>query len=169
MDSYSIDIDMKLIHKVLYYIKRDYIGYERLDILMKDTQIEDISCDGSDVPIFVYHRKYHNIKTNISFEGQKLDSYVVKLAQRCGKQVSLGEPLLNSTLPDGSRLNATLGKEVTFRGSTFTIRKFREHAFTPVDLVKNKTYSIDILAYFWIAVEKVLFLQVQPLPAKLHR
>jgi flagellar protein FlaI len=153
MDSYSIDIDMKTIHKVLYYIKRDYIGYERLDLLMKDTHIEDISCDGSDVPLFVYHRKYHNIKTNISFEGQKLDSFVVKLAQRCGKQVSLGEPLLNSTLPDGSRLNATLGKEVTFRGSTFTIRKFREHAFTPVDLIKNKTYSIDILAYFWLAVE----------------
>jgi len=153
MDSYSIDIDMKTIHKVLYYIKRDYIGYERLDILMKDTQIEDISCDGSDVPIFVYHRKYHNIRTNLSFDGQRLDSYVVKLAQRCGKQVSLGEPLINSTLPDGSRLNATLGKEVTFRGSTFTIRKFREHAFTPVDLIKNKTYSVDILAYLWIAVE----------------
>jgi flagellar protein FlaI len=153
MDSYSIDIDMKTLHKVLYYIKRDYIGYERLDLLMKDTHIEDISCDGSDVPLFVYHRKYHNIKTNISFERQKLDSFVVKLAQRCGKQVSLGEPLLNSTLPDGSRLNATLGKEVTFRGSTFTIRKFREHAFTPVDLIKNKTYSVDILAYFWLAVE----------------
>lgn len=153
MDSYSIDIDMKTVHKILYYIKRDYIGYERLDILMKDTQIEDISCDGSDIPLFVYHRKYHNIKTNVSFEGQKLDSYVVKLAQRCGKQVSLGEPLINSTLPDGSRLNATLGKEVTFRGSTFTIRKFREHAFTPVDLIKNKTYSLDILAYLWIAVE----------------
>jgi flagellar protein FlaI len=153
MDTYSIDIDMKTIHKVLYYIKRDYIGYERLDLLMKDTHIEDISCDGSDVPLFVYHRKYHNIKTNISFEGQRLDSYVVKLAQRCGKQVSLGEPLLNSTLPDGSRLNATLGKEVTFRGSTFTIRKFREHAFTPVDLIKNKTYSVDILAYLWLAVE----------------
>lgn len=153
MDSYSIDIDMKTIHKVLYYIIRDYIGYERLDLLMKDTHIEDISCDGSDIPLFVYHRKYHNIKTNVSFDAQKLDSYVVKLAQRCGKQVSLGEPLINSTLPDGSRLNATLGKEVTFRGSTFTIRKFREHAFTPVDLIKNKTYSIDILAYFWLAVE----------------
>lgn len=153
MDSYSIEIDMKTIHKVLYYIKRDYIGYERLDILMRDTHIEDISCDGSEVPLFVYHRKYHNIKTNIVFGGDRLDSYVVKLAQRCGKQVSLGEPLINSTLPDGSRLNATLGKEVTFRGSSFTIRKFREHAFTPVDLIKNKTYSADILAYLWIAVE----------------
>ena len=153
LDSYSIEIDMKTIHKILYFIKRDYIGYERLDTLIKDTNIEDISCDGSDVPLFVYHRKYHNIKTNQSFEAERLDSFVVKLAQRCGKQISLGEPLINSTLPDGSRLNATLGKEVTFRGSSFTIRKFREHAFTPVDLIRNHTYSVDILAYLWMAVE----------------
>jgi flagellar protein FlaI len=153
IDSYSIEIETKSLFKILYYIKRDYIGYERLDSIMKDTQIEDISCDGSDIPIFVYHRKYHNIKTNISFEGQRLDSFVIKLAQRCGKQISLGEPLINSTLPDGSRLNASLGKEVTFRGSSFTIRKFREHAFTPADLIKNGTYSTDILAYLWLAVE----------------
>ena len=153
IDSYSIEIDTKAIHKILYYIKRDYIGYERLDTLMKDTQIEDISCDGPDIPIFVYHRKYHNLRTNISFDIQKLDPFVVKLAQRCGKQISLGEPLINSTLPDGSRLNASLGKEVTFRGSSFTIRKFREHAFTPADLIRNSTYSPEILAYLWLAVE----------------
>ena len=153
IDSYSMEIDTKAIYKILYYIKRDYIGYERLDALMKDPQIEDISCDGSGVPIFVYHRKYHNLKTNISFEGQKLDSFVVKLTQRCGKQISIGEPLVNSTLPDGSRLNASFGKEVTFRGSSFTIRKFREHAFTPADLIKNGTYSPEILAYLWLAVE----------------
>jgi len=153
IDSYSIEIDTKAIYKILYYIKRDYIGYERLDTLMKDQQIEDISCNGSDIPIFVYHRKYNNLKTNISFEGQKLDSFVVKLTQRCGKQISIGEPLINSMLPEGSRLNASLGKEVTFRGSTFTIRKFREHVFTPADLIKNGTYSSDILAYLWLVVE----------------
>lgn len=153
IDSYSIEIDTKAIYKILYYIKRDYIGYERLDTLMKDQQIEDISCDGSDIPIFVYHRKYNNLKTNISFEGPRLDSFVVKLTQRCGKQISIGEPLINSMLPDGSRLNASLGKEVTFRGSSFTIRKFREHAFTPVDLIKNGTYSSEILAYLWLVVE----------------
>jgi len=153
IDSYSIEIDPKAIYKILYYIKRDYIGYERLDTLMKDPHIEDISCDGSDIPIFVYHRKYHNLKTNISFEGKRLDSFVIKLTQRCGKQISIGEPLVNSTLPDGSRLNASLGKEVTFRGSSFTIRKFREHAFTPADLISNGTYSPEILAYLWLAVE----------------
>src|SRR3989304_5001580 len=153
IDGYSIEMDMASIHKILYYIKRDYIGYERVDALMKDPNIEDISCDGSDIPIFVYHRKYQNIKSNLCFEAEKLDSFVMKLAQCCEKQISTGEPLINSTLPDGSRLNASLGKEVTFRGSTFTIRKFREHAFTPADLIKSGTYSSEILAYMWLAVE----------------
>lgn len=144
---------MTSIHKILYYIKRDYIGYERIDPIMKDPNIEDISCDGSNIPIFVYHRKYQNIKTYLSFEAEKLDSFVMKLAQCCEKQISIGDPLINSTLPDGSRLNASLGKEVTFRGSTFTIRKFKEHAFTPADLIKHGTYSSDILAYLWLAVE----------------
>jgi flagellar protein FlaI len=153
IDGYSIQIDMASIHKILYYIKRDYIGYERIDPIMKDPNIEDISCDGSKIPIFVYHRKYQNIKTNLSFEAEKLDSFVMKLAQCCEKQISIGDPLINSTLPDGSRLNASLGKEVTFRGSTFTIRKFKEHAFTPADLIKHGTYSPDILAYLWLAVE----------------
>ncbi len=153
IDGYSIDIETASIHKILYYIKRDYIGYERIDAIMKDPYIEDISCDGSNIPIFVYHRKYQNIKTNLSFESGKLDSFVMKLAQCCEKQISIGDPLVNSTLPDGSRLNASLGKEITFRGSTFTIRKFREHAFTPADLIKNGTYTSEILAYMWLAVE----------------
>src|SRR3990172_170987 len=153
IDGYSIEIDVAAIHKILYYIKRDYIGYERVDALMKDPNIEDISCDGTNIPIFVYHRKFQNIKTNLHFEEEKLDSFVMKLAQSCEKQISIGEPLVNSTLPDGSRLNASLGKEVTFRGSTFTIRKFREHAFTPADLIKSGTYSSEILAYTWLAVE----------------
>ncbi|MDD5616998.1 MAG: type II/IV secretion system ATPase subunit [Candidatus Methanoperedens sp.] len=153
LDCYSIDIDIVATYKILYYIKRDYIGYERLDALMKDPNIEDISCDGSNIPVFVYHRKYQNIKTNLSFEADKLDSFVMKLAQSCQKQISLGEPLINSTLPEGSRLNASLGKEITFRGSTFTIRKFREHAFTPADLIKSGTFSSEILAFLWLAVE----------------
>ena len=153
IDGYSIDIEMLSIHKIMYYIKRDYIGYERIDVLMRDKNIEDVSCNGSGIPIFLYHRKYHNIRTNLSFDEDKLNSLVVKLAQRCGRNISIGEPLINSTLPDGSRLNASLGKEVTFRGSSFTIRKFREHAFTPADLIRNGTCSPDILAYLWLAVE----------------
>jgi len=138
---------------IFYYIFREFIGYGKIDILMKDEDIEDISCDGPDVPIFIYHRKYESIRTNIFFSKiNHLDSFAIKLAQLCGKQLSIYEPIVDGKLPDGSRLQTTLAKTVT-NSSTFTIRRFREDPLTPVDLIKFKTMSSEMVAYFWLAME----------------
>jgi flagellar protein FlaI len=120
---------------------------------MKDPQIEDISCDGVNIPIFLYHRRYHNIKTNIIFDEDHLNSLAITLAQRSGKHISIGSPILDATLPDGSRLQLTFSKVVTSRGSSFSIRKFREEPFTPVELLEHGTFPVDAMAYFWLAVE----------------
>ena len=139
--------------KIFYYIMRDFVGYGRIDIPMKDSEIEDISCDGHSVPVFVHHRKYQSIETNIKFEnGEELDSFVVRLAQICGKQISVYAPMVDGKLPDGSRLQATLSKTVTDE-STFTIRRFRDDPLTPVDLIENGTMSLEMAAYFWLAIE----------------
>jgi len=139
--------------RIFYYIMRDFIGYGRIDIPMKDSEIEDISCDGHSVPVFVHHRKYQSIETNIKFEnGEELDSFVVRLAQICGKQISVYAPIVDGKLPDGSRLQATLSKTVTDE-STFTIRRFRDDPLTPVDLIENGTMSLEMAAYFWLAIE----------------
>ncbi|KAA0015461.1 MAG: hypothetical protein FE037_02225 [Thermoplasmata archaeon] len=139
--------------RIFYYIMRDFIGYGRIDIPMKDSEVEDISCDGHSVPIFVHHRKYQSIETNIKFEnGEELDSFVVRLAQICGKQISVYAPIVDGKLPDGSRLQATLSKTVTDE-STFTIRRFRDDPLTPVDLIENGTMSLEMAAYFWLAIE----------------
>lgn len=153
LNSYAIPLETASIYKILYYLNRSYIGYGKINALMKDQYIEDISCDGVNIPIFLYHRKYHNIPTNISFEEKELNSFIIKIVQRSGKHISLGEPMVNATLPDGSRLQATLGREVTTRGSSFTIRKFREYPLTPIDLIKFGTFSIEMMAYLWLAVE----------------
>ena len=140
--------------KLIYYIERDTIGYGKIDGLMRDPNIEDISCDGPKIPIYLYHRKYGSLKTNIVFKDEEeVSSFVIKLAQKCGKYVSIAEPMLDGTLPDGSRLQATLGTEVTARGSTFTIRKFRADPFTPPDLIEFGTMSPEMVAYFWLVVE----------------
>ncbi len=140
--------------KVLYYLKRDFTGYGVIDIMMIDPSIEDCSCDGVNIPLYIYHRKYGSIKSNVRFEKEEeLDSYVVWLAQKCGKHISVANPLLDATIPDGSRLNATLGKHVTKRGSSFTIRRFKDNPFTPVDLLKFKTVSTEMMAYLWISTE----------------
>lgn len=139
--------------KVFYHLFKEFLGYGQIDIVMKDEGIEDISCDGPDTPIFIYHKKYDEITSNIYFDSpSQLDSFVIRLAQICGKQISIFSPIVDGKLPDGSRLQSTLAKTVT-RGSTFTIRKFRENPLTPVDLINFKSLSLDMAAYFWMAIE----------------
>jgi len=139
--------------KILYHVFREFLGYGPIDILMKDDGIEDISCDGHHVPIFLYHKKYEDISTNIRFENREhLDSFVVRLSQICGKQISIYSPIVDGKLPDGSRLQTTLSRTVT-RDSTFTIRKFRENPLTPIDLIEFGSLSTDMAAYFWMAIE----------------
>lgn len=139
---------------IFYYLERNYIGYGRIDALMNDNNLEDISCNGVGSPIFLFHRKYQNIKTNLSFNSeQELNSAVTLLVQRGGRHISYAEPISNATLPDGSRIEATLGREVTTKGSSFTIRKFRTDPFTPIDLIRYNTMSPEILAFLWLAIE----------------
>ena len=140
--------------RILYYLERDFIGYGIVDVPMTDTEVEDISCDGVGIPLYIYHRKYGSIRSNLKFADSKLlDDYVIWLAQRSGKHISVASPILDATVPDGSRLQATLGVHVTKRGSSFTIRRFRDNPFTPVDLLKFKTMSAEMMAYLWIAIE----------------
>ncbi len=149
----DIKFDEESKDKIFYHIFRDFIGYGKIDILMEDEGIEDISCDGQHVPIFIYHKKYDAITTDIRFENEdQLDSFVVRLSQICGKQISIYSPIVDGKLPDGSRLQSTLAKTVT-KGSTFTIRRFREDPITPIDLIRFKTLSLDMAAYFWMAIE----------------
>jgi flagellar protein FlaI len=139
--------------KIYYHIFKEFVGYHRIDIIMKDTGIEDVSCDGPDVPIFLYHKKYEEITTNVQFESpEELDSFVVRLAQICGKQISIYSPIVDGKLPDGSRLQSTLARTVT-KGSTFTIRKFKSNPLTPIDLINYQSLSLDMAAYFWLVIE----------------
>ncbi|MDX1611840.1 MAG: type II/IV secretion system ATPase subunit, partial [Candidatus Thermoplasmatota archaeon] len=154
IQDYSIEVDDNARTRLTYYTIRDFTGFGKLDVLMRDPMIEDISCDGAGIPIFLYHRKYESMESSVVFSpDQELDSFVIKLAQRSGKHISIADPLLDARLPDGSRLNATLSREVTAAGSTFTIRKFRDEPFTPPDLVRFGTQSPEMLAYFWMAMQ----------------
>lgn len=151
---YSISMDDVTKEKIMYYVIRDFLGYGKIDVLMRDPMIEDISCDAAGVPIFIYHRNYESIKTNIVFQtDNELDSFVIQLAQKCGRHISIARPLLDATMPDGSRLQACLAREVSAMGSNFTIRRFREEPFTPTHLVEFNTISPEMAAYFWMAIE----------------
>jgi flagellar protein FlaI len=140
--------------RIMYYLIRDFVGYGLIDVMMIDPQIEDVSCDGTRVPIYIFHRKFQSMRSNLIFKNDdEANSFIIGLAQKCGKTISVADPMLDATVPDGSRLQATLAREVTTRGTSFTIRRFRDNPFTPVDMMKMKTMSVDIVAYLWLAIE----------------
>ncbi|MEM5830740.1 MAG: ATPase, T2SS/T4P/T4SS family [Candidatus Aenigmatarchaeota archaeon] len=152
--NYSLSKDE--IDKIWYYIERDLIGYGVIDVLMKDPNIEDISCDGLSIPIFIVHKnpKLGSIQTNIIINNrEELDSLVIRLAQKCGKAINLAQPLVDGILPDGSRLQATLETDIAIRGSNFTIRKFPKKVLTPIDLIKSRTIDALSLAYLWFCID----------------
>jgi len=154
LDSYRLKSRKSNREKIHYYIERDLIGYGKIDTMMKDPNIEDVSCDGPGVEIFVYHRRFESLRTNVMWEDElELEQYIIRMAQRCGKHISIAEPLLDATLMDGSRIVMTLGREVSTKGSTFTIRRFRDEPFTPVDLLEFKTFSSMQIAFFWLAMQ----------------
>ncbi|MFW5919787.1 MAG: type II/IV secretion system ATPase subunit [Halanaeroarchaeum sp.] len=153
LERYGARIDMQGFYKLFYYLYRAFQGYGRLDPIMHDPHVEDVSCDGYDLPIFVYHDEYTDVQTDVSFGEDDLDNFVIRLAQQSGRHISIGDPMAETTLPDGSRAQLSLGKEVTPRGSAFTIRKYSDEPFTPVDLLNYGTFNVDQMAFLWLAIE----------------
>jgi flagellar protein FlaI len=153
--TYRLRIPAKNIAKIKYFAIRDFVHLGKIEPLMRDHMIEEISCDGTDIPLYVWHREHESIPTNIMYKKDaELNNFARKLAYICGKHVSMADPIVDATLPDGSRINLTLGHEITKRGSTFTIRRFRADPITIIDLIKFGTCSIDIAAFMWYLAEK---------------
>ncbi len=152
---YRLNIPPKNIAKINYFAVRDFVNLGKIEPLMRDHMIEEISCDGTNIPIYIWHREHESMPTNIIFEkDNELNNFARKMAYICGKHVSMADPIIDASLPNGSRINLTLGHEITKRGSTFTIRRFRADPITVVDLIKFGTMSIDIAAYMWYLAEK---------------
>lgn len=154
---YRIPINKDSLDKIIYYMIRDYIGYGKIDVMMRDPLIEDISCNGFNVPIYVWQREHESIPSNLMFGSEEeLDSFIIRLAYRTGRMISVANPMLDATLPDGSRIQMTLGREVTRGGSTFTIRKFKADPLTIVDLINYGTLSSEMAAFLWLLIENKL-------------
>jgi archaeal flagellar protein FlaI len=154
IDELNIEISVNTYEKLFYYLFRDFIGLNEIDPLLRDYFIEDIECNGANTPVYIVHRIYRNLRTNIIFNDiEKLGSFVEKLAQRTGRYVSYAQPLLDGTLPTGERVNATYTKDVSSRGPTFSIRKFTKTPWTPTQLIALGTMSPEMLSYFWILIE----------------
>lgn len=147
----SLDADN--VERIMYYVQRDINRYEKLTPMMNDPNIEDISCNSPEVPVFVYHTEHQDMVSNVTYAEDELNSFVGSLAQKADKHVSIAEPELQGRLPNGSRMQLTFMNEISPSGSNFTIRKFKDEPFTPVDLVDFETFSLEQMAYLWLSVQ----------------
>ena len=151
---YSIKAAQLSWPKILYFSERDLVGFSILDGLMRDPNIEDISVDGVNKPLFIYQRKYENMETNILFkQDEELNNLISRLAHMAGKHVSTAYPIVQGTLPGRHRLAATFRREVSPYGGTLTIRKFREDPITLIDMLNMNVIDHNLAAYVWLLME----------------
>jgi flagellar protein FlaI len=139
---------------VRYLLVRDKVGMGILQPLILDTNIEDISCSGLG-PIFVEHKVFKALKTAIIFElSDDLDAFLRRTSERINKPVTYRKPIVDATLPDGSRVNIVFGNEVSKRGSNFTIRKFATTPLSILDIADGNGLDYRMAAYFSIVIEE---------------
>ena len=138
---------------IRYMTLRDKVGVGVLDPLLCDEFIEDISCSGIGT-IFLEHKLFDSLKTSIVFSTHdELDAFVVWLGERIKQPVTLRNPIVDSVLPDGSRINIVYGRDITKRGSNFTIRKFAEEPLNILKLIDFGGITSTMAAYLWMAIE----------------
>ena len=141
-------------YKILYHAERDLVGFGKIDPLMRDPNLEDISCDGVNKPVYIWHRTFESLETNVEFENDEiLDNMVVKLVHMAGKHVSSAFPIVDASLPGKHRLAVCYRREITPFGTAFTIRKFRDDPYSIIDLINIDTFTEEMAAYLWICLE----------------
>ncbi len=137
----------------------EMVGYGLIDALIKDDKLEEIMVIGPNVPVYVFHRKYDMMITNVEFTNDnEVQDLINRIAREVGRRVDISSPLLDARLLDGSRVNATI-PPASVSGSTLTIRKFRADPYSIVDLIHYKTLSTEVAAFLWMCVDG---LQTQP-------
>ncbi len=137
-----------------YALIRDKVGLGILEPYIRDKYIEDISCSGLG-PIFIEHKIFKGLKSVIEFKDEEtLNKFVIKLAERIGKPVTYKDPIVDATLPDGSRINIVYGTDISKNGSNFTIRKFNETPFSILQLIEFGSLDYMVAGYMWLLISE---------------
>jgi flagellar protein FlaI len=142
---------------VTHYLMREILGYSQVDPLLRDPELEDVSCEGPGRPVKVWHKRYNShgwLESNVLFrDHEELNGVVARLVQRSHRSLSVSSPVIDCVLPEGFRLAATWEKEVTSLGSSFSIRKLRATPYTVSELIRACTLDSALAAYLWLLLE----------------
>lgn len=152
-ENQNLQVSKQYLDDLSHKLLRDIIGYGKIDSLIQDDDLEEIMINGISKPVFVYHRQYGMMKTNIEFDDEKeLIDLIDSIARQINRRIDQESPILDGRLTDGSRINATI-PPVSPDGPSLTIRKFKKDPFTIIDLINSKTISIELAAFLWVCFD----------------
>ncbi len=139
--------------KFKYMIKREVVGVGPLEPLVRDPYIEDIHVIGPH-NTHIVHKIFEMMPTNIDFKDDLyMAEYLKNLGERMGRPVSERTPIVDGSLPDGSRINIIYSTDVSLKGPSFTIRKFTAVPISITQLINWGTLSPEVAAYLWLCLE----------------
>ncbi|MCA9486196.1 type II/IV secretion system ATPase subunit [Candidatus Woesearchaeota archaeon] len=149
----KIAISEEQYHNILFHLIKDRLGYAKLEPLLRDMYIEDISCIGVG-SVWIVHKIFGSIETSVEFVNDiELNKYIVESSERVERPVSEAHPIVDAIMPDGSRVNFIYSRKISLQGSSFTIRKFNETPISVCNLVNWGTWSAELGAYLWLCCE----------------
>ncbi len=146
-ESSRINTTAREFDAIKYLVLRDKVGLGILEPILKDTNIEDISCSGLG-SIFLEHKIFKGVKSAITFDTHEdLDEFVLRLSEQIKRPVTMRNPIVDAVLPDGSRINIVYGRDVSHRGSNFTIRRFSDTPLSILELIDFGSLDYRMAAY----------------------
>lgn len=152
-NSHNNTISNEYLDNLARKLFQDLVGYGEIDPLIRDDNLEEIMVIGIDKPVFVYHREYGMMKTNILFkDAGEVMNLIDSIARQINRRIDQESPILDGKLPDGSRVNATI-PPISADGPSMTIRKFKRDPLTIIDLINSKTISVELAAFFWLCFD----------------
>ena len=153
VDKYFNDLDTPTKDFLYSYLVSKALGLGNIDLLMADSNLEEIVINQSQEPVWIYHRKHGWLKTNVTLKDEEqIKHYASMIGRKIGRQINVLEPLLDAHLNEGDRVNATLSP-ISARGNTITIRKFAKDPWTITKMLKSNTISFDAAALMWTAIQ----------------
>ncbi|MEW6295540.1 MAG: ATPase, T2SS/T4P/T4SS family [Candidatus Diapherotrites archaeon] len=147
------DMDSNTKAILICLLLQEMLGLGKIEFLLNDANLEEIVINCSSEPVWVYHKKWGWLKTNVILQSEEeIQNYASIIARRIGKQITILSPLLDAHLITGDRANATLFP-ISSKGNTITIRRFKRDPWTIVDFIETKTATPETLALLWMAIE----------------
>tara|TARA_Y100000310_G_scaffold338133_2_gene426954 strand:- start:4849 stop:6297 length:1449 start_codon:yes stop_codon:yes gene_type:complete len=157
---YFPGIDTETSELLVSQVIQQNVGLGNIEILLKDANLEEIVINSSEDPVWVYHKQFGWLKTNVIIQNEaKIRHYSTTIGRDVGKEITLLKPLMDAHLKSGDRVNATLNP-ISSKGNTITIRKFAEKPWSITDLIKSGTMNYEAASLIWLAIQNELSLLI---------